>query len=257
MRLEIIYEGKAIILSKEAYAFATKVAAKAYDDFKYYHAKITKESPEYSAASAAVLASLGSDMVSDKLILHSIYSSDETRVEIVIAYTNSDRTEGAYIPNVFEHEIGRRVKIELSIGCAHPKLHQDYIREIIIHEMTHAVDPKIRRNIPGALADIDVNKIKHGTEPEARSEFYKYARQPVEVEAIFYQIASRFVRYFVGKGASKAELFDKVKRLTPDILDEVYNNHAYAKKLGILLGNKTYRRKLINTIIHIINKIDE
>lgn len=240
MRLETIHEGKAIVLSKEAYDLAARAAAIAFRGYEYWHKRVSTEVVDTDAIEQDY------NEIKDNLVMHPRLRPESTDIIIGISYNVGMRQDAAYYP-----DSPGVVNIQVEIGIGNPKLAQPYIREMIIHEMTHAVDPKVAKETPKSRVEFDMQKIKGGTRDEQEKEWHKYARQPVEVEARFAQLASRFMRLFAG--VPKAQVLDKIRHLTPDEFMRLYKGHSYEWATKIIANNKAYWRKFINTLYYMAN----
>jgi hypothetical protein len=243
MRLNLLHiEGKAIILSPEGYAFAEKAAKIAYDNTSNGRSDMPTEPI----------------VVEDDLVLYPRNPVSQ-HITVRITYNDSYGIKGTYWGSKSTHE-SEFLTLELGWD-PHPSIDVEYIKHSLIHELTHAVDPKVKKMVPGALTPganskiVDGKRAPHDWSPKGDN---AYRRQPVEVEASMYQLAGLIVNTWK-KGDSKQEMLNRVRSATPKELIHALpsGNMTQRKRIEIIWPNKAYRRKFLNTLLYIINKLPE
>lgn len=240
MRLDLLHtEGKAIILSPEAHAFAEKAAKIAYDNT----VNGRKDQPTEPIE------------VEENLVLYP-RSPISQHVTVRITYNDSYGIRGTYWGD-YSTPGSELVTIEMGFD-PHPSIDAEYIKHTLIHELTHAVDPKVKKSVPGSITQGANRQLVGGKLSDRKGTDDQYRRQPVEVEASMYQLAGLIVNTWK-KGHNKREMLDLLRKATQNDLIRALpsGNMTQRKRIEIIWPNKAYKRKFLNTLLYITNQLPD
>jgi hypothetical protein len=235
MRLDQLHtEGKAIVLSPEAHAFAEKVANQIFEKLANYPHQI----PE-------------NFKVEEDLKISEKYGPQK-HVIVTVKYKEDAMTsKGTY----WHSATDPNVNITIQVGTdLHPAIDATYIKQQLIHELTHAVDPKVQKSIPGT-ADYDIH-FKRSSDSGARDRKLEnqYIRQPVEIETSMYQLASLIIHN--SKHIGKQRMLSLIRQADYKTLAQMLpmGNMTMPARLKVIWDRKAYRRRFLNTMLHIAER---